>query len=222
MNTTAKSALAASAMLAITALMSAQASATEDKVYITGVRFAGSGCNEATDTLSLPPVDFPTQFSVLYSGNYTAQSGPGTMPADWRKNCNIVVYFHLPNGYQFSIFDVRFSGFAQLAYGVKATNESTYQFLFAPPPWAGKAKLSKTFVGRFEDDYSFAARVLDFDSFVWSPCGDQATLNIRTQVFLSGIGGRSLYVYPGLITSDENDGQVTQVYGMVWRPCEPY
>lgn len=211
MNSTAKSALVASAMLATTALISGQAAATEDKFYIKSVVFLGSGCTAADSALDLSPAGDPKpeQFTLFFA-NYIVTQGKGTGPADWRKNCNINVNLHVPHGWRFSIAQVHYQGHAYLPKYVSGTQTSTYQFVF----FSNRVRLSSTFWGPLLDkDYEFTDN-LPFTSLVWSPCGIDVPLNIATQIYLSG--PRQI---DASLTTDQIDGRVSQVYKFIWQPC---
>jgi hypothetical protein len=216
MNITAKSALVASAMLAVTALTSGQASATKDKVYFKSLVFAGTGCSSAPGSFDIAQLidadddGFNEQFSLLFS-NYVVASGPGTSAFDWRKNCNINATLHVPHGWQFSIVDVHYAGRAVLPYGIQGTQTSIYQFVF----FSNRVRLSSTFNGPLHEDYDFTDR-LPFTSLVWSPCGLDAPLNIATQIYLTG----NRAYKAALLTSDQLDGHVQQLYRFAWRHCD--
>jgi len=214
-----------SAMLAGAMLVPGQASARSgpvraaaDKVSIVKVTYLGSGCTLNDSVSELDDVDqdgLPDQFSIFYS-KYIAHSGPGTNASDWRKNCNINVTLHLPQGFQFSIFQAHYAGFTDLPLGISGTQISSYTFTFHP----GTATLHSTWNGPIQQNYDFTDTI-PFDSLVWSPCGLEAPLNIKTQIFLSG-STQQLISDPGaLITTDQIDGRVKQIFGFHWRACQP-
>ena len=202
--------LLATSLLAGTVSVSGRALAS-DPVFIKSLNFLGSGCTNNDSISQLDDTNndgLPDQFTIFFS-NYIAFSGPGSTPLDWRKNCNINVGLHLPQGFQFSIADVHYTGFAQLPYGVSATQQSTYQFVFFSRP----ITLSTTQKGKFEGNYDLYD-TLGLASLVWSPCGADAPLNIRSQLFLSGA-----LTYPAQVTTDQIDGRVKQVFQFKWRKC---
>lgn len=214
MNSTAKSALVASAMLATTALMSGQASAGTS--YIDGTpSFGGSGCSSGSEVLTPFDTDGDgkaDQFSLITPA-YVAESGPGTGILDRRKYCNINVQIHVPKGCHYSVVDVKYHGFYDLAKGVRGTQTSIYQFPF----FSNSVQLSSTFYGKKSGIYDFTDH-LPFASWVWSPCGLSAPLNIMTQLYLTDSRWSS-----SSITTDQIDGRVAPgwTYNMVWQPCVP-
>ncbi len=182
-----------------------------DETYIMSLNFAGSGCNPADSSADLYDVNMdglPDQF-VIYFSNYIAMQGPGLTIAERRKNCNVGVQLHLPFGYQFSIANVRYIGYADLPYGVRGRQKSTYEFPF----YSNSVTLQSLIYGPYSGNYQRQDN-LGISSVVWSPCGMNAPLNIRTQVALEG----SMYPMASL-TTDQMDGRVQQVYGLTWRAC---
>jgi hypothetical protein len=185
--------------------------AAADETYIMNLNFAGSGCNPEDSDAALYDANLdglPEQF-VVYFSNYVAQQGPGLTIAERRKNCNIGVQLHLPYGYQFSIANVRYLGYAEIPYGVRGRQKSTYEFPF----YSNAVTMQTLLHGPFSGNYSRQDN-LGITSIVWSPCGMNAPLNIRTQVALEGS------MYPmAMLTTDQIDGRVQQVYGLTWRAC---
>lgn len=193
------------------ALIFSASQALGDETYIRSLNFAGSGCNPVDSSAELYDADangLPEQF-VVYFSNYIAQQGPGLTIAERRKNCNIGVQLHLPFGYQFSIANVRYIGYADLPYGVRGRQKSTYEFPFYSNAITLQTLINGPYVGGYQRQDN-----LGIASVVWSPCGMNAPLNIRTQVALEGS------FYPmAFLTTDQIDGRVRQVYGLTWRAC---
>ena len=186
-------------------------SAFADQTYIMNLNFAGSGCSPADSSASLYDTNsdgLPDQFSIYFS-TYVAQQGPGLTLAERRKNCNVGVQLHLPQGYQFSIANVRYIGYADLPAGVLGRQKSTYEFPF----FSNSVTLQSVLPGPYTGGYERTDN-LGISSVVWSPCGLNTPLNIRTQVALEGAS-----LPRAALTTDQIDGRVRQVYGLVWRAC---
>jgi hypothetical protein len=217
-----------SLLLAATALVSGQAFAvynananmnppvpiTDQSVHITDLNFNGTGCrnggSDATGRLYDTNNDgLPDQFEVLFS-TYIAEQGPDVSPAQRRKNCNMTVQLFLPQGFQFSIANVLYLGFADLPGGVSGTQRSEYEFINL----SNRVRLQTLINGPYTDNYR-REDVLGVASRVWSPCGTNAPLSIRSEVFLTG--PRSL---PASMTLDQVTGKVTQIYGLTWKRCD--
>lgn len=117
--------LLAASTLTLAAPAARQAGPDPNDVYIQTFVYAGSGCPagsvaNATDATK-------TVLTLLYD-NYVAQIGPGTQPADHRKNCQINLEVHYPGGWQFSLFSVDYRGFEDLDSGVTGMQVATYYF----------------------------------------------------------------------------------------------
>jgi hypothetical protein len=182
-----------------------------DQVYISKLRFSGTGCSDADAKAKLDDEDddgLPDRFTVLFS-KYVAQQGPGVPASERRKNCNLKVTLQLPQGRQFSIAKVLYTGFADLPKGVTGTQRTDYKFVLP----SNKIRLESTLYGEFIGEYQIED-TLTLASLVWSRCGRSAPLDMRTEIYLSGVSSE-----PAQMTTDQIDGKVTQVYGLQWRRC---
>lgn len=149
-------------------------------------------------------------FTLLFD-SYIASTGPGTRITDTRKNCQLNVGMHIPQGWQYSIVTVDYRGYVNLEPRVRATQVSTYYF-------AGEllqASARSALVGPLEQNYVFRDNV-GFDAVVWSPCGEQRNLNINTEIRVDNSQSRSS---AGIITTDSIDGKIKQIYYLRWRRC---
>jgi hypothetical protein len=203
MNTVLKSFLFAGTVLA-----SSQALADDDPVYITKLIYNGTGCPLGSVASALSVSPRPTQFTLLFD-SYVAVQGPGIPISERRKNCSITVGLHIPQGYQFTIAQVQYTGHLDLSYGVTGWQRSDYQF-----PFFSKVRtLMSSFPGPSVKDYLFTD-TLPLETWVWSPCGHEHPLSIRTQIYMTGP-----WWHPSSMTTDTIDGLVKHVYGLKWRRC---
>ena len=76
-----------------------------------------------------------------------------------------------------------------------------------------KVKLATTLRGQMSDDYEIND-ALGLRALVWSPCGVNRALNIKTTLQVRARRGKS-----ALMTLDSMDGEVSHVYGFKWRKC---
>jgi Domain of unknown function (DUF4360) len=203
-----------SVLLAGCTLICGQALA-QDKVHITSLEFAGSGCNPQDSSGQTYDVDedgLADQFAVSFS-NFVAEQ-PGSA-SNRRKNCTIKVGLHLPQGYQFSVASVQYEGAAQLPAGVFGQQKSSYEF----PLWSNEVTLQTVLAGPYSQGPGFPKDYnrtdsLGIESVVWSQCGLDTPVEIETVVALGG--NRTL---PAMMTLDNVDGKVKQIYGLMWRRC---
>jgi len=176
-------------------------------VYIKTFTYAGSGCPagsvaNATDATK-------TVLTLLYD-SYVAQIGPGTLPADHRKNCQVNLDVHYPGGWQFSLFSVDYRGFENIDRGVTGHQAATYYF----SGQTSQISAATTFHGPKIDNYLITENFV-VESLVWSPCGFNYPLNINSQVYLTSTNPNA----NGLLTTDSTDFKFTEIFHLQWRQC---
>jgi hypothetical protein len=96
-----------------------------DDIYISSFTYAGSGCPAGSVANA---TDDSMQVLTLLFDDYIASIGPGTAVADHRKNCQINLKIHYPNGWQYSLYSVDYRGYADLDQGVTGEQVATYYF----------------------------------------------------------------------------------------------
>ena len=187
-----------------------QAGPSGHEVEILGVPVPnGSGCplGSVSGALSTDK----TTLTLLYS-TFTAQTGPGIPPADSRKFCQIPIKVKYPQGWQFSVFKADYRGYASLPKkGVKGTCKATYYF-------GGDSKqvsTSHTLPNPYNDNYLFTDKI-GVTSLIWSPCGYETILNIKTEIALTPL---SPPVH-ALLTTDSHDFKFHQIHHLQWRKCK--
>ncbi|PUU76911.1 hypothetical protein B9Z19DRAFT_1087407 [Tuber borchii] len=201
-------------VLGLFAGLSAAAPAPQDappdpsQVSIEGITYAGSGCKAGSVAIS-PSGDYQT-FTLSFD-SYVASIGPGVPFVQKRKNCNLNVNIHYPSGYQYTLYTIDYTGFADLHTGVSASQTSEYWF-----PGDQHATFQTNFNGPYTKTYSFTD-TLASESLVWSPCGASTTLNINTQLLLTSSDPQA----SGIITTDVVDIQAKpkHIYGIKWKKC---
>ncbi|PUU75413.1 hypothetical protein B9Z19DRAFT_928003, partial [Tuber borchii] len=179
------------------------------QVSIEGITYAGTGCKAGSVAISHAS-DYQTL--TLSFDSYVASIGPGVPFAEKRKNCNLNVNIHYPPGYQYTLYKIDYTGFADLQTGVSASQTSNCWFAGRFTPWY----FQTSFTGPYTKTYTFTD-TLASESLVWSPCGASHTLNCNTQLLLNSTNPGS----SGIITTDVVDIQAKpkQVYGIRWRMC---
>jgi hypothetical protein len=191
-------------LLVLPASVLAAAQVPAQPVSIVGINFNGSACiNNGVDaTAQLLPLGSsqPTRFR-LRTSTYVARQGPGVALALRQRFCTITVTARVAQGYQFSLADARTRGRANLAAGITGTQQSSYLFPFRPGP---PATFSTVLSGPVDTAYLRTDR-----TNLWSPCGGEFPLTIRTQVFLGGNPA-----IPAAMTMAS-----PQVYRLRWRRC---
>jgi len=178
-------------------------------VYFTGdVNYAGSGC--PSDTIE-PILSGDARTLTIIFEEYEAMIDAATSPVV-SKFCNMNIPIHIPQGWQYSLIDVTHRGSATLDPGVKATFTERYYF----SGQRGKKVTRKTY-GSYDDDYTFIDK-FGIASFVWSPCGRDVGLNLRSKIKLDNRRNRNGF---GLVDRESTDIDIKRTYSLSWRRCTP-
>ncbi len=177
-------------------------------VTIDSVKYAGTGCPAGSVMENLS--DDYKAFSLMFD-DYVVEAGPGVSRREMRKACQINVDLKFPQGWSFSIMDVDYRGYVSLDRGVTGVAQSDYYF----QGQRGSARLKTNFRGPVDKDYEYRDR-LGMSSVVWSPCGANRSLNIKSQIRVDNRRNRN---GTGLLTLDSIDGEVKHIYGIQWRRC---
>jgi hypothetical protein len=175
-------------------------------VKILGITAIGTGCPAGTASVNIDATG--TIFDVAFD-QYTASVGPGNLPNDARKNCRVSINLSFPAGFQLSIIETRFQGYASLTTGQTGTCRAGYTF-------AGdntqEVVFQKNIVAPYEDNYNMLAGV-GIESY--SKCGQTAILNVNSEVRITPVTSP----YKGLMTVDSFDGSVHVIFRALWRKC---
>jgi hypothetical protein len=75
-----------------------QAEATPQGLRVVGASVLGSGCPYGTADVRTDASN--TAFEIRLS-EYVVKTGPGTMAADWRKNCKLTLNLEYDAGFQY-------------------------------------------------------------------------------------------------------------------------
>lgn len=181
-----------------------------DRIVIDLVTVNGSGCPAGTAAVAVSPDN--TAFTVTYS-SYMALVGVGATTTDWRKNCQLNIVVHVPQGFTYAISQTDYRGFASLASGATAIERANYYF-------QGQSQTvyaSHTLTGPFADDWQTTDNV-DVAALVYAPCGVLRNLNINTE--LRAMAGTSnTATTTSFIAMDSTDGAINTVYHFAWAEC---
>jgi uncharacterized protein DUF4360 len=181
-----------------------------DRIVIDVVTVNGSGCPAGTAAIAVAPDN--TAFTVTYS-NYMALVGVGSTSTDWRKNCQLNIVVHVPQGFTYAISKVDYRGFASLAAGSSAIERANYYF----QGQSQTAYASHTLPGPLGDDWQTTDEV-QLAALVWAPCGALRNLNVNTE--LRAMAGTSdIKKTTSFISMDSTDGAIDTTYHFSWATC---
>jgi hypothetical protein len=181
-----------------------------DKIVIDVVTVNGSGCPTGTAAVAVSPDN--TAFTVTYS-HYLAQVGVGAKPTDVRKNCQLNLAVHAPQGFTYAIAKADYRGFGHLENGATALQRANYYF----QGQSQTAYINHPFAGPLNDDWQTTDSV-DVTSLVFAPCGEQRFLNVNTELRVAA--GRSDPTKTNSFMSmDSTDGSINTIYHFAWKNC---
>ena len=200
------------ASLAATAVPAAAAPAPprDDKMIIDVVAANGSGCPWGTAQVT-PSLD-NTAFTVTYS-QFTAQVGPDAKPTDFRKNCQLALNVHVPQGYTYAISGTDYRGFAHLEAGASGSETAFYYFQGEPQT----TRIQHNFAG-YADGVWQRTDAVGISSLSYLRCGEQRYLNVNTELRVSG-GWSNTRRTTSFLTMDSTDGRIDTVYHVAWKKC---
>ena len=198
------------ALSMITAPVSAPASVPPPgPVTVNVVTVNGSGCPAGTTATAVASDN--SAFTVTYS-DYLAQVGPQSAPTDIRKNCQLALRVHVPQGFTYAIAEGDYRGFANLASGATSMEQANYYFQGTSPT----ARVAHRFSGPFSDDWESVDRT-DVAALVFAPCGVDRYLNVNTELRVAA--GSSDPSSTSFMTMDSTDGSIRTTYRFAWKEC---
>jgi hypothetical protein len=180
-----------------------------DRIVIDVLTVNGSGC--AAGTAAVATASDNTAFTVTYS-DYLAQAGGNSNPTDFRKNCQINLRVHVPQGFTYAIAGADYRGFAYLADGASGMEKANYYH----QGMAQTTPVSHTIKGAYLDNWQFSDRT-PVTELVFKPCGEDRNFNINTE--LRVYQGTSDASQTSFMAFDSADGGVQTTYHFAWKKC---
>jgi hypothetical protein len=181
-----------------------------DRIIIDIVTVIGSGCPTGTAAVAVSPDN--EAFTVTYS-NYLAQVGVGSKPTDFRKNCQLNLRVHVPQGFTYAIAQADYRGFASLARGATGVQRANYYFQGSSQTVFANHNLR----GPLGDDWQ-ATDTVSVDALVYAPCGEQRNFNINTELRVDK-GTSNPNTTTSFVTMDSTDGSIKTLYHFDWKRC---
>ncbi|MFB7633531.1 DUF4360 domain-containing protein [Streptomyces sp. NPDC056149] len=169
----------------------------------------GSGCRPGSAAVAVAPDN--TAFTVTYS-EYLAQVGGASKPTDARKNCQIALNVHVPQGFTYAIARADYRGYASLVQGAKGLEQANYYFQGQPET----AHRAHTFAGPYSDNWQTSDET-DLNALVYAPCGEERYLNINTELRLDGSAADPKTT--SYMAMDSTDGSINTLYHFAWKQC---
>jgi hypothetical protein len=168
----------------------------------------GSGCPAGTAAVAMQPDN--TGFKITYS-DFIARAGGGAPATDFRKNCQVNLLVHIPQGFTFAIARADYNGRARLAAGATALERSNYYYQSSSD-------------NNYVDHYIYGPQsgtwhtidVTEADELVYGPCGETRSLNVNTELRVDAGSAASTTSWISLRSSE---GDVYTIVQFSWRQC---
>jgi hypothetical protein len=167
----------------------------------------GSGCPAGTATVSMQPDN--TGFRIKYT-DFRAEDGGNADPTAIRKNCQVNLLVHIPQGFTFAVARADYTGRAHLEAGATALERSNYYFQGS----SDNSYADHTFAGPLDGTWR-ATDITATADLVFAPCGVTRSLNINTELRVDA-GASAAKSYISMRTSD---GDVYTLVQFQWRQC---
>ncbi|GAA0923636.1 DUF4360 domain-containing protein [Streptomyces thermoalcalitolerans] len=180
----------------------------QDKIVIDIATVNGSGCRKGTAAVAVSPDN--TAFTVTYS-DYLAQAGGNSDPTAFRKNCQLNLVVHVPQGFTYAIASADYRGFASLQPGATGLQRASYYFQGSPET----VFKNHSFKGPYNDDWQ-ATDETEWAQLVWAPCGVLRNFNINTELRVTAGSSPDKVSF---MTMDSTDGDISTVYHLAWQKC---
>ncbi|MFI0484051.1 DUF4360 domain-containing protein [Actinomadura sp. 9N215] len=191
----------------MTSTASANALSAPDRITIDVKTVNGSGC--PAGTAAVAPSSDATSFTVTYS-DYLAQAGGNSNPTDFRKNCQLSLQVHIPQGFTYAIASADYRGFASLEKGASGMERANYYF----QGLSQTTPISHNVKGPYSNNWQFTDRT-DVAELVWKPCGEERNLNVNTELRVDKGSSKGT----SFMSFDSTDGSVKTIYHFAWKKC---
>lgn len=182
--------------------------APTDRVTVDVASVNGSGCKPGTATVDVASDN--SAFTVTYS-EYLAQAGGGVPVTEGRKNCQLALNVHVPQGFTYAVSKVDYRGYGNLEQGATGTQKASYYF----QGMSQTASRTHTFRGRLNNNWQ-VTDTTDIEALVYAPCGALRNFNINTELRTTAGTDASKTSY---MTVDSTDGTINSVYHFSWKQC---
>jgi hypothetical protein len=146
---------------------------------------------------------------VAYS-DFLARDGGSARAVDSRKNCQINLRVHVPQGFTYAVAQADYRGFAHLASGASAVQIAHYYFTGE----SSTAESSHSYSGPLEGFWRATDRT-DVAALVYAPCGADSLLNINTELRVDAGPSNAA----SFMTMDSTRGSVRTIFQLTWKTC---
>jgi hypothetical protein len=208
-------ALLAPVLAAATPILNPQATSdlpNPKEIQIVSATWSGNGCPSNSVSTSISPDRTVITFGF---DKFQTYIGPNVSPLEKSKNCALHLDLKYPGGFQFSVVESTYHGFALLENGVTGTFFSTYFF----SQDASATTTTRTTINGggvwAEGQVYTKSDSVPTASLIFSPCGASGILNINNRISLTSSSNSA----SGEITDDDATVAFTQQLNLSWKTC---
>lgn len=180
-----------------------------DRITVEVVTVNGSGCPAGTARVTTAADN--TSFRVIYN-EYVAQTGSAADPTDFRKNCQLNLAIHIPQGFTYAIARADYRGFAFLRAGATGLMRAAYYFQGSSDTLYLDHPLSGPFTDTWHATDSTAIAEL-----VFRPCGRDVNLNINTELRVRAPASSPKST--NVMAMNTTRGDIDTLYHFHWKKC---
>lgn len=173
------------------------------------VSINGSGCPPGTADVSMLPDG--TGFRVTYR-DFLARAGGNADPVDFRKNCQLNVLVHIPQGFTFAIASADYRGRARLEAGASALQRTNYYFQGS----ADNTFVDHTFAGPLFSGWATTDQT-PVTELVFAPCGETRNVNVNTELRVNE--GSTNAGKVSSMSMRTSDGNIDTIVHFQWKQC---
>lgn len=195
-------------LLASPAPVDSLAAPPAEKVVIEVQTVNGSGCPAGSASVSTAADN--TAFSVSYD-EFLAQAGGGANATASRKNCQINLKVHVPQGFTYAVARAEYRGFAHLAAG--ATGEQIAHYYVSGR--SATAESRHEFRGPLTQQWTTVDRA-EGAALVYAACGVDSLFNVNTELRVDA-GAHDDKT--SVMVMDSTRGSVRTVFHLDWKKC---
>lgn len=177
-----------------------------EKITVDVVAVNGSGCPAGTASTRVSPDN--TGFHISYS-SFIARDGGTATPTAFRRNCQVGVQVHVPQGFTYAVASAEYRGRVALASSASALQRNNYYF-------QGVGETNNVVEHNFYGALNGAWRTKDVTAvtdLVYAPCGRDIILNINSELRVDSPNAASW------ISLRSSDGDVDTLVQFGWKSC---
>ncbi|MEJ3741876.1 DUF4360 domain-containing protein [Actinomycetes bacterium KLBMP 9797] len=187
----------------------AEAAPPSGQITLDVVTVNGSGCPAGSAYVSMLPDN--TGFRITYR-DFVVQAGGDAKPTDFRKNCQVNVLVHIPQGFTFAIARADYVGRARLESGATGLQRTNYYFQGSSDNNYADHNFSGPLWSRWH-----TIDAAPITELVYAPCGEHRNINVNTELRVDEGTANAGKVSSLSLRSSE--GSVETIIQFSWKTC---